>query len=60
MHGCAGGTPRDPTGAGTRFGTDRIRLRYRYLRFFERTAFVEMPMEIVLACRNGIRFGSGE
>jgi hypothetical protein len=60
MRGCAGGTPRDPTRNGTRTGTDRIRLRYRYLRFFERVAFVEMPMELVLACRNGLKFGPGE
>jgi hypothetical protein len=53
MGGCVGGTPRDPT-KGIQSGTDRIRLRYRYLRFFERAAVVEMPMELVLSCRKGI------
>jgi hypothetical protein len=31
--------------------TDVIRLRYRYLRVFERTATLELPMALTLACR---------
>jgi hypothetical protein len=48
----SGGAP--PAGAGGRSGTDRIRLRYRYLGVFERTASIELPMALTLACRGGM------
>jgi hypothetical protein len=37
-----------PKGASQ--GIDRIRLRYRYLRFFERAETIELPAMIVQAC----------
>jgi hypothetical protein len=49
---CAGG-PGTRERAGGYSWIDWIRLRYRYLRVFERTANVELPIALTLGCRGG-------
>jgi hypothetical protein len=37
-------------GSGDQFSADRVRLRYRYLSAFTRTAAVELPFAVTLRC----------
>jgi hypothetical protein len=60
MHGrCTGGTPRDPREGNSMAVADEIALRYRYLRFFERWAFVELPMALAVSCTGGMDVRGG-
>jgi hypothetical protein len=43
----------DCPGDGSQFSADRVRVRYRYLSIFTRTAAVRLPFAVTLRCSGG-------